>query len=148
MSFLILIKNKKGFTLIELIVSIAVISLLAGLSMPIYQSFQTVNEIDVLSRTATNYLNQAQLFSQIQKDSSSWGVSLADNHLVLFSKNNEDEIETRKSYLISPGINVSGLTEIVFDRISGLPNNYGLIEFTAGSHSKNIYINEKGFINN
>ncbi len=57
-------KKQSGFTLIELMVSLALIMILASISIPVYHSFQTRNDLDIAVSTTAQIIRRAQALSQ------------------------------------------------------------------------------------
>ncbi|MDO8260622.1 MAG: prepilin-type N-terminal cleavage/methylation domain-containing protein, partial [Candidatus Magasanikbacteria bacterium] len=54
----------KGFTLIEMLLTLTVIALLAGLSAPIYMSFQGRNDLNVANSVVVSSLRRAQTLAR------------------------------------------------------------------------------------
>lgn len=53
-----------GFTLLELLLSVAVISTLAGLSLPVYRTLLMKNDLDIAAVTTAQSLRRSQILSQ------------------------------------------------------------------------------------
>jgi prepilin-type N-terminal cleavage/methylation domain-containing protein len=56
--------RKNGFTLIEVLISVAIMMILVSISIPIYQSLQRRNALDVAIVEITQTLRRAQVLSQ------------------------------------------------------------------------------------
>jgi len=54
----------KGFTLLEVLLSISILVVIAGLSAPVYLGFQTRNDLDVATTSVANALRRAQVLSE------------------------------------------------------------------------------------
>jgi prepilin-type N-terminal cleavage/methylation domain-containing protein len=54
----------RGFTLIEILLSVALIGILAGLSLPVYQAFQVKNDLSVAVDTVVQSMRRAQMLSR------------------------------------------------------------------------------------
>lgn len=140
---------RKGFTLLEVLLSIALLGLIAGFTTPIYSSFQNRNDLDIAISNTVQSLRRAQLLAQASSSDTSWGIKLQAGSLTIFRgssfaarDSNFDEI-----YPMSTGITLSNLNEIVFDKFSGLPTgpSVGTITLTdPNNETKNITINAKG----
>ncbi len=139
----------RGFALIELLLSAALIALIAGLSAPVYQSFQVKNDLDVAQNTIGQTLRRAQILSQSVDGDVSWGVKIQTGSIILFKgaayaarDAGFDEI-----FDVPPVIIPSGPAEIVFFKFSGLPQSTGTVTLTASTGEiKNIAINAKGTV--
>lgn len=138
----------KGFTLLELLLSVATITFLTAFSVPVYSSFQVKNDLDLAVATAAQSLRRAQVLSQAVDADSSWGVKMQSGSLIIFKGNsfvsrdsNFDEIFDLSS------VNASGVTELVFNKFSATPQTTGNIILTSGTGStKTLNINSKGMV--
>lgn len=146
------INKKKGFTLIELLLSIALISALAYVSLPVYQSFQIKNDLNIATTTIVQSLRRAQMLSQNMEGDSSWGVAIASGSVTMFkgaSYATRDVNYDEKSS-ISTAITSSGLTEIVFTKLLGDPSAAGTINLSnsiTSLEARAITINSQGMVN-
>lgn len=139
----------KGFTLLEVLLSIALVAVLAGMSIPIYQSFQNKNDLDIAAAAAVQSLRRAQVLARAVDGDTSWGVRLQSGSVVLFKgtswagrDSNYDEV-----FEISSSLALSGLSEIVFSKFSGTPQVTGNITLTSvNNDARTITINSKGTI--
>ena len=142
-------QNNSGFTLLEVLLSVAVIALIAGLGAPIYQSFQVRNDLDVATNTISQSLRRAQVLSQAVDGDTTWGISVQSGAIILFqgasyaSRNtNFDEV-----FDLPGSITPSGVSEIIYEKFTGEPQNTGTVTLTSNTNeARNITINEKGNI--
>ncbi len=142
-----MIKNfSKGFTLIEVILSISVIVLIFGISAPIYQDYQIRNNVDTTIGTIVENLRRAQVLSEAVDGDSTWGVNIASDTITLFkgagfATRDVDFDEVSDMPAI---ISATGLTEIVFSKLDGFPNSAGILTLSTAGNIRTISINEKG----
>ncbi len=73
-----------GFTLLELLLSAAIISALAGLSLPIYRTLIKKNDLDIAANTMASSLRRAQVLSQAVDGDTTWGVKAQSGSIVIF----------------------------------------------------------------
>ena len=140
--------RQRGFTLLELLLSISLIAVLAGLSMPIYQSFQANNDLDVTINTAVQSLRRAQTLSREVSLDDNWGVYIDNTQIIIFKGISFSELGRDTGYdevfEIPINTNISGLSEVVFEKMTGFPQSEDVGTITIGS--RNIYINDKGVV--
>lgn len=139
----------KGFTLVEVFFSIAAIGIIAGISIPVYQSFQVRNDLDIAAVEIVQILRRAQTLSQAVDGDSAWGVYVAPGLMTLFKgagyavrdSSFDEGIE------IPASVTPSGVQEIVFERFTGLPQTIGTITLASyANESRDIVINAKGMV--
>jgi len=141
--------NITGFTLIEVLLSLALVAIIAATGIPIFQSFQNRNELNVAAVTFAQGLRRAQILAQSSQDDTSWGMYAQSGNITLFKgpnyvgrDNTYDEV-----FAVPVSIIVSGTQEYVFSRFTGLPQNIGSLSFISpNNETKTITINEKGMV--
>ena len=141
---------RAGFTLLEILLSIALIALLAGIAAPVYVSFQVRNDLDIAATTVVQTFRRAQLLSQAVDGDTVWGMNVQSGSITLFQgvsyaarNTNFDEIFDMPES-IAPG----GLQEVVFSKFSGNPQTTGTTTLTSSNNEvRTINLNEKGTIN-
>lgn len=139
----------RGFTLLELLLSIAIIAILSGLSVPVYQSFQVKNDLDMAANTIIQSYRRAQVLSQAVDGDTSWGVNAGNNAIIVFKgssfasrDSNFDEV-----FDLPSTITPSGLQAIVFTKFSGLPQSSGTLTLSASTNeTKTLTVNSKGMV--
>ena len=141
--------KKKGFTLIEIILVVALLVLMGGISVPIYQSLQVRKNLDVATYAITQNLRQAQALSQSGTGDITWGVRISTGNITLFKGINYSGRDTAfdENTEISSNIVPSGISEIVFSKLFGEPQTTGDIILTnINNDTETITINPKGTI--
>jgi prepilin-type N-terminal cleavage/methylation domain-containing protein len=139
----------RGFTLLEVLLSIALITILAGVSLPIYYTLFSRNDLDVAKNQVSQSLGRASFISAGSVGDSTWGVKVLSGNIVVFKGTSYalrdasyDEI-----YSISPSVTPSGLSEIVFSKMTGFPQSIGAIILTStNGETRTITINSKGSV--
>ncbi|MFH1536801.1 MAG: prepilin-type N-terminal cleavage/methylation domain-containing protein, partial [Patescibacteria group bacterium] len=66
--------NNKGVSLVELLLVVALIAIIASLSVPFYRSFQIEEQLDTASKDILQVLREAQNKSITAQEDSVWGV--------------------------------------------------------------------------
>lgn len=143
-------KNQSGFTLIEFLLVIGMISILAGLSLPFYNNLMAKNATAVARQATTRSFHRAQQLARAVDGDSEWGIKLLDGQIVVFrgatyaGRNTAyDEITN-----LSNGVTFTGNTEVVFSKLYGLPNNTTSINITGPNNTTlEITVNTHGILN-
>lgn len=141
---------KKGFTLLEVLLSLAAIALISGISIPVYQSFQARNDLDIAATTYAQTLRRAQALSQAVDGDIAWGIYVTSGSITLFRgtsylsrDSNFDEV-----FEMSASIMPSGITEIIFTKFTGLPQTTGSVTLTSNTNeARTVIINQRGMVN-
>ena len=141
--------QRRGFGLLEVMLTIALITTITGMSIPLYRSFQTHNDIDIAAGTIAQTLRRAQVLSQSVEADSTWGVKVGSGQITIFKgadfagrDNSFDEL-----YDISNGVFHSGVDEIVYTKLVGAPSVAGDVTLTSpDNEQKTISINSKGLV--
>lgn len=147
------IKKGEGFTLIELILVVALMAIIGGMSAPFFPSFQVSSDLYTYTDTVARTLRRAQSQSITGKNENSWGVyfNTVDSTVTLFYGNNYatrdqsyDEVENIPA---SFDFVTDFSDEIFFDLYSGSPSAAGSVVLTSSnSESETVLINSLGVI--
>lgn len=138
-----------GFSLIEMLLSVAIISMLVGISLPVYVPFQTRNELEITTQTIADMLRRAQTYARGVNGDSQWGVAVQSGDATLFKGTSFATRDTAydETSAISPATAVSGLGEVVFAKLTATPSTTGTITLTASTNDvRTITINGKGMV--
>ncbi|MEK7106808.1 MAG: prepilin-type N-terminal cleavage/methylation domain-containing protein [Patescibacteria group bacterium] len=138
-----------GFTLVELMLTITLVTVLAGLSIPLYQSFQVKNATDIAANTLAQTFRRAQIISRASDGDTSWGVKAQNGSIVLFKGASYSGRDTTfdEIFNLPSTITPSGATEIVYTKFTGIPQATGTITLTASTGDiRTLTINSKGTV--
>ncbi len=83
-----MIISKAGFTLLEVLLATAAIAAIAGLAVPVYQSFQVRNDLDIAAVTLAQSLRRAAVLAQAADGDSGAGVHVAVGSIIIFRGQN------------------------------------------------------------
>jgi len=150
------IKNDSGFTLIELIIVIAILSALMVVTIPNFFYFNKSSNLDNSAREFASVLKLAQNKTLSSENNSQYGVYLntgvSPNQYILFKGDSYESGETSFSLpdtMEFYDINLGGGNEIVFDRLTGASENSGDVSIrikAETNQSKTIYVASSGAI--
>lgn len=141
--------KRQGFTLIEILLSITCLAIVSAVAIPIYQSFQVRNDLNIASNTVLSSLRRAQIISQAPDGDTSSGVKLQSASITIFRGVSyaARDITLDEIFDVPTDISFSGVSEIVFSKTFGLPSSTGNIVLTSNiNETKTITINEKGML--
>ena len=138
-----------GFTLIEALLSVAIIAILAGLSLPLYRSYAAQNDLSLAAQYISTSLRRAETYAQNGAQDSPWGVSVQTSQVVVYkgdSYENRDRTYDEATTLGSI-TSVSGVTDVSFARLTTEPSATGAISITStNNETRTMSVNEQGTI--
>lgn len=139
--------RRSAFTAIEALLSIGVIAVTAGISVPLVRNYQLRNDLNIATDYMLQALRTAQSNARSGKNTGEWGVYVPDA-LVYEGASYEDRIvASDESYPLPPTVQVDGLTEVSFDAVSGRPQTAGEILLSAPSGEQRIItVSDQGTI--
>ncbi len=144
---------KKGFTLIELMIVVALIIMFSGLTLPVGINFYQESTLKDQARNLENSLRKAQAMAMTGRGDSNAGVKITQNEYIIFEgesyKPGEYREETKIIIPFPIALSASGADEIVFQKSTGLPTfpeEEKSIIITFGASSQEITINSQGKI--
>ena len=139
--------NQSGFTMIELMISLAIMALLAVLVIPSFTSLRSNVALGNASRELQSALRVAQNRAMVAQNGTDHGVHLESNYYVLFGGSWSTPNYTNVVNLPA-GIVISGAAgqTVTFDRLSGLPTAAQVVTLQAGSNQEMVQIDTSGLI--
>ncbi len=143
------IQNARGFTLIEMMLSVSIIGLITGLSLPIYQSFTNRNDLDITALSLASAMRRAQTYARGMNGDSDWGVSIQTGSIILFKGTVFASRDTTydEAITVSPTTVVSGLSLVTFSKFSGATSTTGTVTLTSiNNETRTVNINAKGMV--
>ncbi len=148
--------NQQGFTLLETLMSLAIISVLFGMTIPIYLQFQTRNDADISVRTFVSAARRAQQLAESSDNGTSWGVKYAAGTITIYRGATDATgaitYATRTSsaddtLAVPSSVAPTGTSEIDFNYLTGtVSTTPGTLTLTNGTQSRTVTFNAKGMI--
>ena len=141
--------NQRGFTLVEMMITVMVIAVVLGFSFPVYISYQNKNNLNLTTTNIVSMLRRAQTYSRGVYGDSTWGVAFQTDAVTLYKGANYasrdtayDEVST-----VSGNISRTGLGEVNFAKSTAVPSVTGTITLTTSENdSTTITLNAEGMV--
>lgn len=140
---------RKGFTMIEITLSVAMLSLIFGMSVPMYRTFSIRNDLDIATNQIAQSLRRAQTLSQVGDGDTSWGVHVSVGSILIYKGASyaSRDVSFDEDTSISSSIVPTGLNDVVFGKVTGMPQSTGTFILTSiSSEIRNVTINQKGMV--
>lgn len=145
------ISNSKGFTLIELLIAMAIFSGLGVLGLFVGIDFYKSSNFNSERNLIVGILQKARNQSLANINEAKHGVYFKDDEYIIFQ--GENYLSRASVYdeiiKVSSGIGHQGLSEVVFEQLTGNPGAIGniILSDIASQRSSTISIQNEGRIN-
>lgn len=135
-----------GFTLIELLLTIVIITVIGSFSVVFFSRFLTQNAVANTQDQLIGQLRKAQLYAMMGRQNGNWGVAVAAGKIILFQGNTYATRNTAfdETFSVNSNITISGFSEILFSKMTGLPNTSGTYTVNGSGSSKQVIVNSQG----
>lgn len=144
-----IVKKNRGFSILEVVLSICLIGILTSMTIPMYQGVQSRNNLDIAAMQMTQSLRRAQILSQAVDGDTAWGLYVQNGSITLFKGTSYTTRDTDfdETFIVPTNLAFTGLSEIVFTQFSGMPQTTGTITITSPSNEiRTLTINAKGMV--
>ncbi len=141
---------KSSFTIVELLLSIAIISIIFGLSIPFYQTFYVNSAFNTTISDVRQNIYRAQTRARNSEQDSSWSLRIQDKNIYIYLGDDftNRNVEYDEITIINGPISIDSIPDIHFSKFSGIPNKSTNITINSSNQkSKIISINSQGGIN-
>ncbi|MFA5047431.1 MAG: type II secretion system protein [Patescibacteria group bacterium] len=138
----------RGFTLVEALLSLAIIAIITGLSAPVYFSYSVKNDFSLAVDAGVRSLRRAQFLALNNDRDSNWGTYFSTSSITLYNGNNYDARNSGfdEVYLL-PGVISSTVADINFTKFSGEPASFASTTIRSSYGDINVIdVNIKGFV--
>ena len=142
----------RGFTFVEILVVVAIISVLAAITSDAFKNFHRSASLRVASQETYQALVDARNNTLASEGDSVHGVHIEPTKVVRFVGSSYSSTSPANvEYQFEGGVTAAtsltgGTSEIVFERLTGIPNASGNITFSQGSASRGIVVQAKWLI--
>lgn len=142
--------RQNGFSLIEVLLSVAMIGAVAAITIPVYRQTVIQNDTQLATEIVVQGLRRAQALSRASLDDREWGVYMTSGEVNIYKGSNyttDRDAGFEELFEISTAVSFSGLTDISFSKLEGEPSADGSITITSSTgDTRTIVVNEKGMI--
>lgn len=140
----------RGFTLLEVLLSVAIISVITGLSLPVLTSFNNRNDLDITTQRVVSQFRRAQTYSRGVNGDSQWGVHIQAGSAILYKGATYAGRDTAydEETIIPATFSITGISDVVYSKLAGAPSQTGSITLTntISNEARTITINAKGMV--
>lgn len=140
--------SREGFSLIEVVLTTSLVSIVSLLSLSFYARFFSANSLSNTMDQIVGSLRKAQIYTLMGKENTQWGVTLSSSKVVMFAGSSYAARNTSfdETFTVEPSVTVSGLGEVVFNKVSGQPSTTPTVTVAANNSSKNLTVNSLGVV--
>ena len=137
-----------GFTLLEMMLCLAIIAVAAGLSVPVYMRFQQAQNLDGTAEQIVDDLRRAAQYSRDGYFDATWGVHTNTGSVTLFrgssfASRNAAYDETKA---LPGSVDISGISDVTFSKIDAQPSTTGAIIVSTAGNTKTIGVHSYGMV--
>jgi prepilin-type N-terminal cleavage/methylation domain-containing protein len=123
--------RRPGFSILELALVMAVITVIAAFSIPMYREFQIRSDLDTTAMQVSEAIGRAKQLSLSGQGDSGWGFYVPAGVLYKGKSYAARDPSRDETYPFPKTIAPSGLLEVAFSKLEGRPTATGTVLLTA-----------------
>lgn len=140
-------KHKHGFTLVEILIALAIIISVTALLIPVTIRFLHSRQLDAMANQVVIHMREARWEAIYGKTPALNGIKFFGNSYVRFSGVSYTARDQNFDELYPLGnVTAQGIDEIVFASTTGIPSVMGSFTLSNPIGSISVEINEQGLI--
>jgi type II secretory pathway pseudopilin PulG len=138
-------RNQNGITVLETLMAVTIFGILLA-TFPLYFDYQETTTVSTALESSTQALRRAQVLSQAVDGDQTWGVYFQSESITLFQGSSYAARDSSfdETQSISDKVTFSGLTEVVFDKLTGEPQSTGTLTLTTTNETRTLTVNALG----
>lgn len=132
-----------------MLLSLAAMAIIAGIGVPVYQSLQARNDLDIAATTLAQDYRRAQALAQASDGDAMWGVNIGSTSIAVFKGASyaTRDASYDENASIPTSITSTGVPSVVFTKFTGLPQTIGATTFTSSTgNTMVVIVNAKGMV--
>ena len=123
--------QKQGFSLVELLLVVAVMAAVSAVSIPMYQSYRIRSDLFLSRDVVIQALYRARLLTQTGQQDDEWRYSITGNTVYKGSNFVTRDTQYDEVFALPPSVTATGISEVSFSRVTGVPSPTGDIVLEA-----------------
>jgi len=134
--------------MVELLLTLVILGVVAGLSTPVYLSYVSRNDLIIATENITDMHRRAQSYARSGNGDTTWGVAVQASSATLFKGATYATRDTAydETIALTTGTTVTGLTEVLYSKLYATPSTTGTLTLTKSNESKVITVGAKGLV--
>lgn len=140
----------RGFTLLEMLLSVSILALIAGISLPVFVSLQTRQDVVLAEKSAAEALRRAQQYSATGRLDSGWGVHFQAGSITVYKGTSYAARDAGydEADVLPPTITMSYLGDVNFSKLYAIPDVSGVQTFSSqvDATTQTLTLNAKGMV--
>ena len=141
-------RSRLGFTLIEVLLVVAIITLSAAITIPVGAAYLSRSDLSNTTSSVVQSLRQAQSYAFYSNQDDNWGVRVESGTITIYKgadyATRDSSFDTTIPFRSS--VVVSGDQEVLFTRGSGRTASPITINLSDGSSSSEINVSRIGVV--
>lgn len=138
--------QQSGFSLLEVLISVAIIGMLTMVTLPVYESFSRRNDLDIAAQQVADTLRRASVYSRATNYDSAWSVEVLSNSVTLL-RGTSHNAAYDEAFTLPGTVTASGSSLIQFSKTTGKPTTTATVTLTSTTNEiKVLNVNAVGMV--